>query len=371
MHKRRDMRGRRGFVASPFVRLTLYYLVLGLIVWGLTLVFPTIAEAFSGRRLSELAQRNEFAPAPAEPVGVGDASMRGPWESLRFTLFAVTGCLLLLVPVVWVYMITRQRQGYDESVVHTVIILPVAVTALVIVVQDSIALAFSLAGIVAAVRFRNTLKDTKDAVYIFVAIGTALAAGVQALGIAAVSTIFFNYLALAMWQFRIGDIYADQLSRAPRMGLGDVLAGAGTPGAGIGNLTIGSPDVLAALTPDTLEEIAQRRDRLRKKVESAGKAAKKFSGLLVVVTQKPDECIDIITRVVEDSTNKCNLADIDRDENGSTTLEYLVGLAKDTEGSDIIATLRRMTGDCVLAAQYRNLKIEKAKGAQETYWTME
>jgi len=352
---------------SPFARITLYYGLLALVVWGLVDLFPAIQEAFSGQRLVELAQRNEFG---ADPVGVTTESTRGPGDSMLFTLFAISGCLLLLVPVVWVYMVTRQQRGYDESLVHTVVILPVAVTALVIVVQDSIALAFSLAGIVAAVRFRNTLKDTKDAVYIFLAIGTALAAGVQALGIAAVSTIFFNYLVLIMWRFRIGNIYADQLGRAPRMSVGDILAGAGaTPGAGMGDLTIGG-DVLRAITPDTLEEIAERRERLRQQVEQAGKAAKDLSGLLVVVTQSPDDCVDVITRVVSENTLTSNLAGIDREEDGTATLEYLVGVDRDEDGSELIATLRRLTGRCVLAAQFRNLRIQKAKDAASTYWTL-
>lgn len=363
------MSERSGFSRSPFVRLTLYYVLLGLFVWGLTILFPTIADAFSGERLSQLAQRSEFTSSG--PTGTEPGTMRSPTQSLLFTFFAVSGCLLLLVPVVWVYIITRQKRGYDESVVHTVVILPTAVTALVIVVQDSIALAFSLAGIVAAVRFRNTLKDTKDAVYIFLAIGTALAAGVQALGIAAVSTAFFNYLVLFMWRFQIGNIYADQLGRTPRMGIGDVLAGAGTPGAGVGNLTIGSSELLQALTPDTIDEIAERRDRLRQQIEGAGKAAKKYTGLLVVVTREPDDCLEVIQQVVEQSTDKCSLAGTDREEDGTATLEFLVGLEKDVDGTDLIATLRRLTGRCVLAAQYRNLKIEKAKDAAQTYWTLE
>src|SRR2546430_8006441 len=74
-------------------------------------------------------------------------------------------------------MLTKQRQGYDPSVVQTVILLPVAVAGIVAVVQNSLVLAFSLAGLAAAVRFRNTLKDSKDAVYIFVAMGVGLAGG--------------------------------------------------------------------------------------------------------------------------------------------------------------------------------------------------
>ena len=361
------MAQRMRFLGSPFTKITIYYVVVFLVGWGISLLFPQILDVFSGERLSELAQRG-FGGGDA--VGVSDSSMRGPVRSLLFTLLAVTGSLMLLIPGVWVYMIVRQRQGYDESVVHTVVILPVAVTALVIVVQDSVALAFSLAGIVAAVRFRNTLKDTKDAVYIFLAIGTALAAGVQALGIAAMSTIFFNYLVLVMWRFQIGNIYADQLGRAPRMAVGDVLAGAGgTPGAGQGNLTIG-PDVLTALTPESLDEIAERRDRLRQQIEESGKAAKKLTGLLVVVTSSPEDCTEIITQVVSENTLMSNLADIDRQADGTATLEYLVGIDRDADGSALIDTLRHLTGRCVLAAQFRNLKIEKAKDAASTYWTL-
>lgn len=357
---------RQGFAAA-FVKLTIYYVVAGLIIWGIAVVYPPVLDAFSASRLSELATRGFGG---GEPVGVTDTAMRGPIDSMLFTLFAVSGCLILLVPVVWIYIITRQRRGYDESVVHTVVILPIAVTSLVIVVQDSIALAFSLAGIVAAVRFRNTLKDTKDAVYIFVAIGTALAAGVQALGIAAVSTIFFNYLVLVMWHFQIGNIYADQGKRAPRLAIGDVLAGVGhTPGAGVGDLTIG-PEVLSSLTPQNLDEIAERRDRLRQRIEDAGKGAKGYSGLLVVVTDTPEECEGVISGVIERNTTKFTLADSTREEDGTATLEYLVGLEREDDGTALIDTLRRLTGRCVLAAQFRNLKISKAKDAGSTYWTL-
>jgi hypothetical protein len=137
----------------------------------------------------------------------------------------------------------------------------------------------------------------------------------------------------------------------------------------MGNLTIG-PEMLAALTPESLEEIAGRRERLRRQVEESGKAAKKLSGLLVVVTSTPDDCLDVITRTVEDNTSSCTLAEVDREADGTATLEYLVGLDKDEDGSQLIDTLRRLTGRCVLAAQFRNLKIEKAKDAQSTYWTL-
>jgi uncharacterized protein DUF4956 len=91
-------------------------------------------------------------------------------------------------------------------VVPTSLTLPVVVTAILFVVQNSIALAFSLAGIVAAVRFRNNLKDSRDAVYIFAAVGLGFAAGVGTLAIAALLSISFCVLELLLWKL---DLTAD------------------------------------------------------------------------------------------------------------------------------------------------------------------
>jgi hypothetical protein len=363
------MNGRSGFFGSPFVKITVYYVILASIVFGLVTLFPSLEEAFSLNQLRSLAAGRQALDASA--VGVTEEAMLAdPWTSSLAAFFAMAGSLVLLAPVVWVYMITKQEKGYDESIVHTVLILPVPVTGLIIVVQNSLALAFSLAGIVAAVRFRNTLDDTKDAVYIFLTIGTALAAGAQALGIAAVTSIVFNYLVLVMWKFKIGNIYADMLKRTPKMRLGDVLAGAGTPGAGSGNLTIGDPGVLAALTPNSLSGIAERKARFREHLESEGKGAKKYNGLLVILAKATEECLDAVEAVLKENTEKYKLAEITPTADGNSTLEYVVGLRKDIDGPQLIATMRRTAADHIVAAEFRNLRVRKSKDVRSPYWTL-
>jgi uncharacterized membrane protein YhiD involved in acid resistance len=88
--------------------------------------------------------------------------------------------------------------------VQTVIVLPIVIAGVVLIVRDSVAVAFSLAGIVAAVRFRNTLKDTKDAVYIFLAIAVGLAAGMQAFAVGFVVSVIYVAVVLVLWRFDIG-----------------------------------------------------------------------------------------------------------------------------------------------------------------------
>src|SRR5467141_4452595 len=117
---------------------------------------------------------------------------------------AMLCALWLMSPVAWMYMRTKPKANYDASLVQTVIVLPVVISGVVLIVRDSVALAFSLAGIVAAVRFRNTLKDTKDAVYIFLAIAVGLAAGVQSFAVAFVVTVIFLGVVLVLWRFDIG-----------------------------------------------------------------------------------------------------------------------------------------------------------------------
>ena len=116
-------------------------------------------------------------------------------------LLQMLGALLLVIPLAFAYVRTRTRVKFDHSLVQTVIVLPIVVTAILVVVRDSLALAFSLAGIVAAVRFRNNLRESGDAVYIFGAIGIGFASGIHALSVAAVLSIVFVMVELALWKF--------------------------------------------------------------------------------------------------------------------------------------------------------------------------
>ncbi len=71
--------------------------------------------------------------------------------------------------------------------------------------QDSIPLAFSLAGIVAAVRFRFSLKRPAHALYIFTAITVGLAAGISALEVAIIVSTIFAYASMVVWKLDYGD----------------------------------------------------------------------------------------------------------------------------------------------------------------------
>lgn len=131
---------------------------------------------------------------------------RGPaWlhEALAL-IYAMSATLLLMLPVSWVYRAIHTDSIYDHSIDTTTLVLPAVVAGIVTVVQHSLALAFSLAGIVAGVRFRRALSDTFDTLFILASIGVGIAAGVKSLEIAVVLTVFFNYAAIGVCAFGDG-----------------------------------------------------------------------------------------------------------------------------------------------------------------------
>lgn len=198
------------------VRLLLYYVLLVAGTLILERYSPAVRDAVStevptGISAKQLRKSLEAGAAgAADDDQGGDAQPRGRESPVVVTGLAMAGALALVIPVAGVYMLTKRHQGYDPSVVQTVILLPIAVAGIVAVVRNSLALAFSLAGLAAAVRFRNTLKDTKDAVYIFLAIAVGLAAGVQALELGFVVSVIFNGAVVALWMANVGDIYAGE-----------------------------------------------------------------------------------------------------------------------------------------------------------------
>jgi hypothetical protein len=184
-------------VAHLFTKLTLYYAAITGLVVAAVALFPAL-DAYLPIGGAQ-ALLSDISNDPFKAIEIGATRVSSLGDSVLWMAIAITGAVLTILPVSWTYMAIRKRSEYDQSLVETIMILPIAVTSLVILVHDSLALAFSLAGIVAVVRFRNTLQSTGDALYVLVAIGIGLAAGVGAMEVAIVMSLAFNYCFLILW----------------------------------------------------------------------------------------------------------------------------------------------------------------------------
>ena len=206
---------KRGEMLGLAFRMTLYYAVLALLIVILLRAFPVLADVIPVGGIDDVAASDpalqEINAKLLRGEAVTAADLQSPEttpvgqfdEALRL-LLAMTGTILLMLPVAWLFQCIHGTGEQDHSLDETALILPTVVAGIVTIVQHSLALAFSLAGIVAGVRFRRTLSDTFDTLFIFVAIGVGIAAGVGAIEIAGVMTVFFNYATLGVCLFGDG-----------------------------------------------------------------------------------------------------------------------------------------------------------------------
>ncbi len=194
-----DMVKRR---VKPFVELTVYYALLGLAVAAFITLVPGGASWLPVGGLERVAA--SVQGDVLDPVNITFDFGFNSTDAIKLA-FGLLASLLLMFPVVWVYLGARRRRDIVQSFAYTTLILPMIITGIVFMVHHSLALAFSLAGIVAGVRFRHTLTDSADATFLFAGIAVGVACGINAIEIAAVISIMFNLTVLALWSMRFGE----------------------------------------------------------------------------------------------------------------------------------------------------------------------
>jgi len=194
------MRRSAGLLIPITIIFSYYAFWIGL-TWFVLRRFPGLGEYFPVGGISELAEANfeTFEPVYSRV----ERTVLAPSGPIKL-FFAIIGSIIAVVPVSWVYFITSRARKLDQSFLQTIVILPIVVTGIAMIVVNSIALAFSLAGVVAAVRFRFSLALPSDAMYIFVAIGIGLGCGIGAVATTVVISFALLIATLVLWTLEYG-----------------------------------------------------------------------------------------------------------------------------------------------------------------------
>ena len=190
------------------VRLVSYYLIWTAVFLAVFQLFPQILGYLleeQGRVFTGMpGTPGAGVPPPREVPADGVLGLLDPALIVPIVV-ALVLTFVMTLPMTWVYRWTRAPGKYSQSFAHTLLVIPIAIALVVFLVKGSLALAFSLAGIVAAVRFRTTLKAPMDGVYMFMAIGIGLAAATQLVVVAFIASAFFTAVALGLWKSRYGE----------------------------------------------------------------------------------------------------------------------------------------------------------------------
>ena len=317
------------------VRLLAYYLAIGAVSWLVPRMLPG-----SLRELLRQATTPLLGLAPTSDVLVGtpDPTIAAlpPVAVIFMGIIAVVSAVLLCLPVSWTYMFTRQKKGYSQTIVHTLLLLPLVVAMVATLVRSSVALAFSLAGIVAAVRFRVALEDSRDAVFVFAVMALGLASGVQ-LEIAAVLSVLFVTIVLILW-------YSD-FARTPPSLEGERAAKHFARATAIANRTSQfvarlDREILDSMAPAQLDALQARLDKQKQKygltTEGSEEEGPRFEGRITVHVGDPDQAQPAVEAVLESALKRWKMVRIERTD-GEARIVYAVR-PKKGQNLDAIST---------------------------------
>lgn len=334
-------------LTSPATRVVLkvviYYAVLITVGW-LLLDKLSVSSMFPAIGLEPILTEG-MTPSEEKKAALGPV-LNEP-QRVAAVAAAMTAAILLSLPVAWIYQLTRAKRGYQQSVVQLMIILPLVVAGVVILVKTSLALAFSLAGIVAAVRFRNSLDDSKDAVYVFLATGIGLASAVD-IPVATVISLLFNTTIVLLWYSDFGNspIELEGSIAAKRLKRAKELARTGTFVAQIDN------EVFRNMTREQLEGLASRALK-RAHSDGSKKDAELPETILRVRTRDASTTRRGLDLVLGEFARDWRTGSVSIDEEGVSTIDYHVRPKKAIQGDELLTLARTAGGSELIDAEIR------------------
>jgi hypothetical protein len=322
--------------SSIIVRLVVYYLGVGIVAFlGWRYLPPSL------RELVHMATQPlvGLTPTDVTTFTTPDPGVKAlaPLAVIFMGIISSISSMVLSLPLSWTYMFTRQKKGYSQSVVHTLLLLPVVVAMVATLVRSNVALAFSLAGIVAAVRFRVSLEDSRDAVFVFAVMALGLACGVQ-LETAAVLSVLFVTIVLVLW-------YLD-FARTPPSLEGERAAKHFERAVAMANRTSQfvarlDREILDSMAPAQLDALQARLDKQKSKfgmTTEGEEEGPRFEGRITVHVGDPEQAQPAVEAVLEASLKRWKMVRIERTD-GEARIVYAVRPKKGQNLESISNTL--------------------------------
>lgn len=306
----------------------------------------------------EIAKTNYFVElSRLSGLGAANLDTTKNIDDVIVTFFALTITFLLILPVAWVHIITKGNDT-DPALTQTLIVLSTIVAGVMLLLEDNLARSFSLVGVVAAVRYRNTLKDPKDAVYVFLSLGVGMACGLQSYHVALFLSFFDCAILLVLWVYQTGGVAVGEADLLSTLKASEK-KGERTPA-----------EALAWLTPEARGRLEADLFTQSKYILMAGmfanKKGKKPNAVITVETVSGSTgARDALNQMLQDDSGKWRLLGSEL-RDGVTVLEYLGRLPrKRTPPVNLLERLRQVHPDVryVTFRSLRKMLGDKSEGA--------
>jgi hypothetical protein len=127
------------------------------------------------------------------------------------SILALFTSFFLSMALAFVYRLTHRGLSYSVSFVHTIIVMGVTVSVIMVLIGSNLARAFALVGALSIIRFRTAIKDPRDVAFIFMAMAAGMACGVGYYVIGLVFTLFVCPMTWFLYRFEIGSMPSSEV----------------------------------------------------------------------------------------------------------------------------------------------------------------
>ncbi len=109
--------------------------------------------------------------------------------------YSICLSFILSTLVAMTYQRTFQGLSYSRNYIQALILASIVATIAMQAIGDNLARGLGMMGALAIVRFRSSLKDPKDMIFIFMALAIGISCGVYSFSIATIGTLGFSTFA--------------------------------------------------------------------------------------------------------------------------------------------------------------------------------
>jgi uncharacterized membrane protein YhiD involved in acid resistance len=128
-------------------------------------------------------------------------SVKLEWHSVLLSLLVAFLCSSLVAVT---YERTFRGLSWSRNLLETMILGSMVACLIMIAIGDNVARGIGIVGSLAIIRFRTNLRDPRDLVFLFAAMGAGIASGVQSYTTAILGTALFCGISLALQLTRFG-----------------------------------------------------------------------------------------------------------------------------------------------------------------------
>lgn len=113
---------------------------------------------------------------------------------------------ILGLVIAWLYKRYHRGLSYSQSFVTSLVFVCTIMALVIMVIGNSLARAFGLAGAFSVIRFRTAVKETRDIIYLFFALAIGMACGTNNYVIAMMGTILIGAIIFFLDKINFGSI---------------------------------------------------------------------------------------------------------------------------------------------------------------------